>query len=238
MSKNGELEFVSVGQNDDDLLMNNRNQVEYDADTAVDSVIGSTFLKYSKHPLALCFHLLFKSLSIFFYIFGGWFVSGYSLVFITCIILLAMDFWTVKNVSGRLLVGLRWWSYVREDGSEEWIFESLEDMAEISALDSNIFWGAMYLTPIVWGFLLVVGFLRLKLEYLPIVLAAIFMNGANILGYIKCSNSAKAKMKSLMEKGGMAAFDNSSVRSWLMSSILSAAVPSSASRPAPRSATV
>jgi len=22
----------------------------------------------------------------------------------------ALDFWTVKNVSGRLLVGLRWWS--------------------------------------------------------------------------------------------------------------------------------
>ena len=29
--------------------------------------------------------------------------------------------------SGRLLVGLRWWSYVREDGSNDWIFESLED---------------------------------------------------------------------------------------------------------------
>lgn len=26
--------------------------------------------------------------------------------------LLAFDFWTVKNVSGRLLVGLRWWNKV------------------------------------------------------------------------------------------------------------------------------
>jgi hypothetical protein len=60
MPKNDELEFVSVGQNDDDLTMNNRNHVQYEPDTAVDSVIGSTFLKYSKHPLALCFHLLFK----------------------------------------------------------------------------------------------------------------------------------------------------------------------------------
>ena len=145
----------------------------------------------------------------------------------------------VKNVSGRLLVGLRWWSYVREDGSEEWIFESLEDMAEISALDSNIFWGAMYLTPVVWGFYLIVGILRLKLEYLPIVIAAIFMNGANILGYVKCSNSAKAKMKALIEKGGMAALDSSSVRSWLMSSLFSlGSATSSAPKQTPRSATV
>jgi hypothetical protein len=28
-------------------------------------------------------------------------------------LLLAFDFWTVKNVTGRLLVGLRWWNEVR-----------------------------------------------------------------------------------------------------------------------------
>lgn len=162
---------------------------------------------------------------MFFYVFGGLFVSGYSLIFIICIILLAFDFWTVKNVTGRLLVGLRWWSYVREDGSEEWIFESLEDMAEISSLDSNIFWSGLYVGPIVWGFFLVVGILRLKLEYLPIVIAAIFMNGANIVGYVKCSNSAKAKMKSLMDKGAIGVLENSSMRSWIMNTLLSVAVP-------------
>ena len=39
-------------------------------------------------------------------------------------LLLAADFWTVKNITGRLLVGLRWWNKVNEDGSTEWIFES------------------------------------------------------------------------------------------------------------------
>lgn len=32
------------------------------------------------------------------------------------IVLSAFDFWTVKNVTGRLLVGLRWWSEPRVDG--------------------------------------------------------------------------------------------------------------------------
>ena len=33
------------------------------------------------------------------------------------------DFWTVKNVSGRILVGLRWWNEVKEDQTV-WIFEA------------------------------------------------------------------------------------------------------------------
>ena len=37
-----------------------------------------------------------------------------------------MDFWTVKNVSGRLLVGLRWWNDVDEAGQNHWRFESFE----------------------------------------------------------------------------------------------------------------
>lgn len=38
------------------------------------------------------------------------------ITFIFVIILSALDFWTVKNVTGRLLVGLRWWSDYDEKG--------------------------------------------------------------------------------------------------------------------------
>ena len=129
---------------------------------------------------------------------------------------------------------------MREDGSNEWIFESLEDMAEISPFDSRIFWGALYATPVFWIFFLLVGLLRFKLEYLPIVVAAIIMNGANIIGYIKCSNDAKSKMRKLVEQGfnsgSMAALENSSVRNWIFSSLLATTM---APKNAPiRSATV
>lgn len=30
----------------------------------------------------------------------------------------------LQNVSGRLLVGLRWWNQVDEDGKSRWVFES------------------------------------------------------------------------------------------------------------------
>jgi hypothetical protein len=38
------------------------------------------------------------------------------ITFISVMILNALDFWTVKNVTGRLLVGLRWWSDYDEKG--------------------------------------------------------------------------------------------------------------------------
>lgn len=182
------------------------------------------FSSSSQHPVTIFFHLLFKTLALFMYIFGSWVTSNFIFVFVICIILLAFDFWTVKNVSGRLLVGLRWWSYVKEDGSNEWIFESLEDMAEISSVDSRMFWGGLYISPLCWVFLLVVGFLRLQFEYLPLVIAALMLNGANILGYIKCSSSASAKMESMMKQGmaqgSMAVLENNSVRNWVLSSLL------------------
>lgn len=159
------------------------------------------------------------------YIFGSWFTSSFIFVFVVCIILLAFDFWTVKNISGRLLVGFRWWSYVKDDGNTEWIFESLEDMAELSPLDSRIFWGGLYLAPLVWIFLLIIGFLRLQFEYMPVVIAAIVLSFANIVGYMKCSSSAKEKMQSMVEQGlkhgSLAALENSSLRSWVLSSLLS-----------------
>jgi hypothetical protein len=41
--------------------------------------------------------------------------------FVVCVLLFAFDFWTVKNVTGRILVGLRWWNEVKPDGTEEWV---------------------------------------------------------------------------------------------------------------------
>ena len=178
MSKDEELEFISVSQFDDGEMGGNvsRNINGFDDGSNDDTVGGFSFLKFSKHPTALCFHVLFKAAALFIYIFGDWVTSSFVLTFVLCIILLAFDFWTVKNVSGRLLVGLRWWSYVKDDGSNEWMFESLEDMAEVSVFDSRIFWGTLY-APIVWSLLFIIGVLRLKFEYLPIVAAAIAMSG-------------------------------------------------------------
>jgi hypothetical protein len=93
-----------------------------------------------------------------------------------------------------------------------------------TGFDSTIFWGALYITPAFWGLLLLIGMLRLKFEYLPIVIASLAMSGANIIGYMKCSSSAKNKMQSMVEQGmkqgSMNALENSTLRNWIFNSLL------------------
>jgi hypothetical protein len=84
----------------------------------------TNFLQHANHPGIVFFTLLFKIGSIVSFLFLNLFLGNEALTFIIVVILSAFDFWFVKNVSGRILVGLRWWNEVKEDGSEVWIFES------------------------------------------------------------------------------------------------------------------
>lgn len=130
-------------------------------------------LAESSHPLVCVLHMLFKALALFFYMFGGWFahssdkrVTGANFITIAviCILLLAADFWVVKNVTGRLLVGLRWWNKVDGD-TTQWIFESHDEHQQqqqgadgsigavgsrYSAFDKTVFWWVLYITPLLW----------------------------------------------------------------------------------------
>ncbi len=89
-----------------------------------DQVTFTNFLKKANNPGVVFFTLIFKAAAIVSFIFLNMFISNEALTFIIIVIFSAFDFWFVKNVSGRILVGLRWWSEVKEDGTETWIFES------------------------------------------------------------------------------------------------------------------
>ena len=43
-------------------------------------------------------------------------LHSFITTFILVTLLLSADFWVVKNICGRLLAGLRWWSIVDEEG--------------------------------------------------------------------------------------------------------------------------
>lgn len=69
--------------------------------------------------------MLFKGVTLFTYLFMGWIFSS-ILVFVFVCLLSVVDFWIVKNITGRFLVGLRWWRKVDEEGKEDWVFEYKE----------------------------------------------------------------------------------------------------------------
>mmetsp|Transcript_12126 Transcript_12126/g.36559 ORF Transcript_12126/g.36559 Transcript_12126/m.36559 type:complete len:266 (-) Transcript_12126:285-1082(-) len=162
----------------------------------------TSLFKESRHPGAAFFHLLFKTLAVLFYMpISGMIGAPYVIVCVVCILLLAFDFWTVKNVTGRLLVGLRWWNYVKEDGTTEWVFESADDASSLSPADKRIFWVGLYAPAVVWSVFLVVAILLLRIQWLIVVVAALSLSGANIVGYTKCSKDASQRLQKFAEQG-------------------------------------
>jgi len=152
---------------------------------------------YPRHPFSVIFHLLFRVLAVACYLFAQYVFtsSGFVTAFIVTVLFLAFDFWTVKNVTGRLLVGLRWWNEVKPDGTNVWLFESLENKAAINPTEQKIFWAALFVTPIAWGVFLVVSIIKLNFNWAVLDGLALALNIANIIGYVKCARDARKKVK-------------------------------------------
>ena len=81
-------------------------------------------LVFFRHPTAVFFHLSFKLSALFIYLFGSLFGQEFLGLFVVLVFLISIDFWVVKNITGRLLVGLRWWNYIDEEGNSHWVFEN------------------------------------------------------------------------------------------------------------------
>jgi hypothetical protein len=72
----------------------------------------------ANNPVACMFHVGFKAASICSFLFLNAILGEEILTFIIVVLFAAVDFWTVKNVTGRILVNLRWWSEIDEWGNE------------------------------------------------------------------------------------------------------------------------
>ncbi|KAI9267964.1 hypothetical protein BDA99DRAFT_504502 [Phascolomyces articulosus] len=154
------------------------------------------YFQQSSHPIAAFFFLAFRLGALLMYLLGSIFTDNFTLVFVVTILLLAFDFWTVKNVSGRLLVGLRWWNEIQEDGSNRWVFESASPNRKNNAADSRLFWTVLYATPILWVLFALTCIFTFKISWLVIVVVAVILNVANVYGYTQCDKDAKKKWAS------------------------------------------
>ncbi|XP_020981938.1 Golgi apparatus membrane protein-like protein ECHIDNA isoform X2 [Arachis duranensis] len=115
------------------------------------------------NPITCFFHVFFKGAALAFYIVFSIFVGNFVVIFVVTALLAALDFWVVKNVSGRILVGLRWWNEIDDQGESVWRFECLdqESMARLNKKDSWLFWWTLYLN------MLRIKFNNLLLGHLP-----------------------------------------------------------------------
>ncbi|KIY73128.1 DUF846-domain-containing protein [Cylindrobasidium torrendii FP15055 ss-10] len=180
---------------------NNTNRPTAVASADQESSIN-VMLRSSAHPMALITLYVLRISPILLYIFASW-LPSFVLAVTLVVVLLAMDFWNVRNVAGRLLVGLRFWNQVDDDGESYWVFESRDPRHGVAnKVDERMFWVAIYTFPILWVLLLFVGLLKLNLSYLPILALALIFNITNAIGFTYADRDAKSRWTTGMGMGG------------------------------------
>ncbi|KAK0737653.1 hypothetical protein B0T21DRAFT_286528 [Apiosordaria backusii] len=155
---------------------------------------GSLSWRLSSHPITLLTFLGFRVSSLLVYLFGLLFTDNLVMIFIITILLLAADFYYLKNIAGRRLVGLRWWNEVDPStGDSHWVFESSEPGTKvINATDSRFFWIAIYAQPLFWIALAVVAVFSFKFIWLPLVAIALVLTITNSLAFSRCDKFSQA----------------------------------------------
>ncbi|KAL8671666.1 MAG: hypothetical protein Q9168_003846 [Polycauliona sp. 1 TL-2023] len=176
---------------------------------------GDLSWRLSSHPITLLFFLGFRISSLLFYILGSLFTKNFILVFIVTILLLAADFYYLKNIAGRRLVGLRWWNEVNTaSGDSHWVFESQDRSGSAesgapsqNATDKRFFWLALYAQPAWWVLLAIVSVVRLMNPiWLSLIVIALILTITNTLAFSRCDKFSQASSlaSSAMYSGGMA----------------------------------
>uniref|UniRef100_A0A7S0RGN6 Golgi apparatus membrane protein TVP23 n=1 Tax=Chlamydomonas leiostraca TaxID=1034604 RepID=A0A7S0RGN6_9CHLO len=150
------------------------------------------------HPFALFFHWAFKVAVWIFYCIGDWVIkNNFVMIFVVSVVLIALDFWTVKNVTGRKLVGLRWWNEANDTGSA-WRFEAAPPGTRvIHEREKKMFWIGLFANMAAWVVLAFLALVRLKWDFLIIPIIGCVMASSNLVGYYKCSGEAKDQLKSM-----------------------------------------
>ena len=119
------------------------------------------------------------------------------LIFIIVILLLAADFYYVKNIAGRRLVGLRWWNETNADTGESiWVFESPSEEAAqgttLSATDARFFWLSLYAAPVLWVVLAIIAIIRFEFIWLSLVVIAVVLCLTNGVAFSRADKFANA----------------------------------------------
>ena len=151
------------------------------------------FIKKSSAPQVALMTVSLKLLSIIFFLFFNIFTSNEALVMITVILLITADFWYTKNISGRILVGLRWWNNYDVDTQEDkWIFESKNEIKEPN-IDRKTFWFSLYGFEAIWLILFIWECIMFNFTWAFLCLIALVIIGTNVYGFFRCSKIQQKK---------------------------------------------
>ena len=181
---------INNNNNQNDNNNNNNNEISI-----------TNFYKKSSNPIVSILTVFFKFLSIFLFLFMNLFVSNESYTIITVIISGSIDFWYTKNISGRILVGLRWWNQIKSNGQEVWIYESKNEQ-DLNKINSKIFWDSLYTNTFIWVVLSFWELIRFKFMWGTLTVIMLILSGTNLFSFIKCSELQRKNIVEFSKRYG------------------------------------
>ena len=155
----------------------------------------------SSSPMTAAIHIILKIAIVAAYLILPFITTPFNVLMIV-VIAAAVDFWIVKNLSGRLLVGLRWWIDFNESGEETWKSECKVDERSNSAASDKAFWWTMVLFTLIWVLLSVINVLKIDLTQITICLFCLSLLAFNLYSYYRCSKVQSENVQKLMTQYG------------------------------------
>lgn len=149
------------------------------------------------------FHLFFKFFSAFAYLFLSMVISSTLTNFLLVLGCVVLDFWITKNVTGRRLVGMRWWSAGElgfetdfENSANNWRFESFSINLNYNPFDVNVFWVGNLFMAVFWLLMAFGKILSFNLLWGLLTMIAAGLACTNFYAYILCYKYQRQQMAS------------------------------------------
>ncbi|KRX08059.1 hypothetical protein PPERSA_02191 [Pseudocohnilembus persalinus] len=155
-----DIEDQAKKQNNQNLY--SQNEEQYTRSSSVAEPTSNFDLKSAGNPIMCIVTFAFKFLALLAYLFLNAIVGDKIYTFIIVLVISCIDFWAVKNLTARFLVGLKWWNEFDENGNEIWLYSSMPANWKPHKVDKTIFWISQITITLIFLFFLIIKILSLS----------------------------------------------------------------------------
>ncbi|CAD2100537.1 golgi apparatus membrane protein TVP23, putative [Plasmodium vinckei brucechwatti] len=164
----------------------------------------NTFMQKTKHPYVCLTHIFFKLLSVILYFIGPFIFrnekskeNDFIVTFAITLFLVSLDFYLVKNITGRFLVKMIWWIDANPDYSNKIVFQSSEETS-LNNIEKNIFWYALYAYFLIWLMQTIQMLMSLQLCWFLLCCTCLFLSFYNLFNFWQCSKEQRKVVANIM----------------------------------------
>lgn len=164
------------------------------------------FMKNTNHPYICLLHICFKLLSIIIYFLGPLLFrntkskeNDFILTFAFTFIMVSIDFYLVKNITGRFLVKMIWWNDIREDYSSSFVFYATDETT-LNKLEKNIFWYSQYAFFCLWLLQTIQMLISLQICWFLLCVLCLTLSFCNVFNFWKSSKEQHNVVGNILNK--------------------------------------